>query len=962
MPAKPIHRLFVLLASALLCGGTTAYAQETGTISGQVLDTSTGRPIAGASVMIVESDLAAAKSDVDGRFAVRNVPPGEHRVRITAPRYGSALIEKVVVAAAREAVVRANLTPAADSGVEVLEVVADVTESSEAAQLLKRKMAPTVSDNLGAESISKTPDADAAEVVTRIPSVTIKDGSFIVVRGLGDRYNAALMNTGRLPSTDPTRRVVPLNLFPSDFIESISLVKSYTPDLPGDFAGGLVDLRLTDPPLERKASFGLSTGLNTATTFQKFEQYDSCGAADWFGFGVHCRETPSGFPSRDQIRQIFSSGSDLQRRRLVDSLPQNWNLQNIDAPPDLGADVQYGDTWGDLGLNFAATYSAKHRARSDEIIGTLKSDAEEGKFAFVYDRSTFDTTLGSILSAKYQLSPQHRFSARTIFNRSSKDDVLHAVEPGVDENLGPIIPRSAIYTADQLLFGQISSQHDLGKVDVDLMASLGYTTRDQPDGKFLLQQDLNSNQIYEWVIGTSGSGQRFFNELDETLQEYRADFSLPFVATIPVADTTLGGSGLLKAGAGILERDRDFKMLILNNRIAGGSTDILNNLDLETISADELFTPLNYGDGGLALVPVPGAENERFLASQSIYAGYLMADVPILAERLRLIAGARLEYSYIFVIGALPTEAVRQPINDLDVLPAVNLVYSLTDTSNLRFAYSKTVSRPEFRELNPAIIPTAPGQRQFRGNPSLTSAEIQNLDLRWEWFLSPLELLSLSFFYKDLTNPIELTALASATGIVETRTNAEIATAWGFELEARKNFNFLVPYARRIEQLGRFAYALADVELSLNATYVESEVSGLRPIPGFPVLLNTNPNRPLTDQAPFVINTALQYEHYNWGVFRLLYNTVGETIVAAGTSQDESMLDDIKQQRRDQVDFVWLRDWAPFGHRIKTKLAVENITNDDFLETQRIISADQNFVSGRYFTGVTFKLGATYEF
>ncbi len=960
MRVRPFVRWFSAIVIAV-CSATISFGQPTGSISGRVLDSSNGRPLAGAVVTVLDADMPTARTDSDGRFGLSEVPTGEYRLRISAPRFGATIVEKVLVEESREASVRTSLSPQADTGIEVLEVVADVTESSEATQLLKRKMAPTVSENLGAESISKTPDSDAAEVVTRIPSVTIKDGSFIVVRGLGDRYNSALLNRGRLPSTDPTRRVVPLNLFPADFIESISLVKSYTPDLPGDFAGGLVDLRLTDPPIERVASIGLSTGYNTESTLRDFDTYSGCGTADWFGFGADCRDRPSDFPSAPDLQRINSSGTVLQQRRVASSLQHNWDIGSTTAPPNFGGDVQFGDTWGKFGLNFATTYDTKHRVRRGETVGTLKSDSEEGRFQFLYDRSTFETSLGSILTAKYQISSQHRINARALYNRSAKDEVLNAIEPGLDENQGLLLPQSSTYIADQLIFGQVSSHHDFGFLDADLLASVGQTTREQPDGKFVVRQDLQNDGIFSLLINTAGSGTRFFSDLDETLQEYQVDFSLPFDSSLPLWGSQLGGAGLFKFGAAYLFRDRDFKLLTLTHRQSGG-TQILGNLDLATATPDEVFDPLNFGPGGLIMQAVPGAENERFQSSQSVSAGYVMADMPIIPDKLRLIGGARLEHSYIFVIGALPTGPIRQPINDIDVLPAVNLVYSLTDNSNLRFAYSQTVSRPEFRELNPAIIPTSPGARQFRGNPTLTSAEIQNLDLRWEWFLSPLELLSVGVFYKDLKNPIELSAVPGVTGVIETRTNADEAIAWGVEFEMRKNFNFLVPYARRWRALGRFAYALADVELLFNGTLVESEVSGLQPIPGFPELTITNENRALTDQAPFVINTALQYEHFDWGIFRVLYNTVGETIIAAGTRQEVSVLDDIKQQRRDQVDFVWLRDWRPFGHQVKSKLSIENITNDDFLETQRIISVDQDFVSGRYFTGVSVNLGVTYKF
>ena len=947
---------------------THASAQETGSISGRVFDASNGRQLMGASVVVVGSGAAGA-SDTDGRFAITDIPPGEYEVRASKPLYGAAVVENVVVKGGESTDVRFSLTPKADAGIEVLDVTADIKESSEATQLLKRKMAPTVSDNLGAESISKTPDSDAAEVVTRVPSVTIKDGSFLVVRGLGDRYNAALMNRGRLPSTDPTRRVVPLDLFPADFIESLTLVKSYTPDLPGDFAGGLLDIRLTDPPLEPTASFGISTSVNTATTFDSFGTYEGCGASDWFGFGVHCRELAGGFPTREELINLNSTGTDLQQRQVASTLPLNWNVRSKTAPPNFGADLSLGNSWGPVGVNLAATYGTSHQFRN-ESSGVLKN---EGSFIdYGYERSTFETTLGGILTSAYRLSTDHRFNFRAVFNRSSEDETLVATRPGLEENIGILFPTNTRYTADQLAFAQITSQHHLGPVDIDLLAAFGTTTRDTPDSKLTVRrvsdESGDTNEPPALLFGgASGSGRRFFSKLDETLQEYSADVSYPYGAPLPLIGKWAGRNTLFKSGASYLTRNRDFKLRQFNYRLPGP---IINALDPTQITPDGLFGPQNIGRAGFRLTPSETPESARFRASQEIAAGYLMVDLPIIENKLRLITGARVEYSYIFVIGAVADGPLRRPIQDLDILPAANLVYSLGDRSNLRLAYSKTVSRPEFRELNLALLPTAPGERAFRGNPDLISSSIQNFDIRWEFFPSALELVSFGFFYKDLENPIELSAIPAATTVIETRTNAEKATAWGIEFESRKNFNFLVPLLRRWEPIRPYISFLADVELTLNTTFVESEVSGLLPVRGFDLTV-TNQNRPLTDQAPFIVNAALQYDSYRWGTFRALYNTVGETIVAAGTSSGPAArFDDIVSKRRDQVDFVWLRNWEVFGQRLKTKLSIENITNDDFTETQDLLAPEGSesagplttFVTNRYHEGVTLGLSLTYDF
>jgi hypothetical protein len=412
--------LISIMALVFALPRSSAFAQEAGTISGRVLDTSTGRPVIGASVRPVGLD-AGDDTDLDGTFIIRNVPAGTYELRITAPLYTVSKLTGVVVEKGKEARINAILTPKVDTGIEVVEITADVTESSEATQLLKRRMAPTVSDNLGAESIAKTPDSNAAEVVTRVPAVTIKDDKFIVVRGLNERYSGAILNRSRMPSTDPNKRVVPLDLFPADFVESLSIIKSYQPDLPGDFAGGLVDIQLKSPPQEWTASVSVSTSVNTETTFGKFNTYDSCWE-DWFGFGDACRELPGNFP--DQLQSLDLTTP--QMRSLVASLPENWNLETRKAPPSFGIDGSFGGAVGPFSFNLAAIYNTSHQRLVDDLVRGFPNRTEldrDGGDTFVYDRSTFETRLGAIFTSELRISHEHKLSARALYNRKSEDEV-----------------------------------------------------------------------------------------------------------------------------------------------------------------------------------------------------------------------------------------------------------------------------------------------------------------------------------------------------------------------------------------------------------------------------------------------------------------------------------------------------------------------------------------------------------
>ena len=359
--------------------------------------------------------------------------------------------------------------------------------------------------------------------------------------------------------------------------------------------------------------------------------------------------------------------------------------------------------------------------------------------------------------------------------------------------------------------------------------------------------------------------------------------------------------------------------------------------------------PLTFEDNSMP--------SDTFTASQEVAAGYGMVDLPLVADTLRFVGGVRVEYSFIKTDGFLAFQGNtpgNARINDLDPLPGVNFIYTPRSDMNVRYSVSETVSRPEFRELNPTEFVVAIGQRAFVGNPNLVETHIVSNDLRGEWFFTPLELASASFFYKNLNKPIELVAISSTSMELDTPANAESATLWGFEFELRKNFGFLADYASRWEPMKPVAPELYNVQFLSNVSVVQSNATGLDvpTQPNLPPPVVTNSNRPLVGQANYVINAALEYQNANWGVFRLLYNTVGQYIVAAGVDG----LPDIEQQPRNQLDAVWITQFSPFGVPLTGKVGVENILNDRYLQTQ----GDQ--VTNRYLAGAKFTFGVSYTY
>lgn len=931
-----------------------------GSIIGTVLDGASARPLVGATVAV--DGGGRETTDVNGRYRLF-VAPGIYRLRVSAAGHSAATVENVRVEEGRSTRADASLAPASRAasraGVEVVEVTADVTESTEATQLLKRKMAPTVSDSLGSDAISKTPDSSAAEVVTRVPAVTIKDDKFIIVRGLGERYSSALLNGSRLPSTDPNRRIVPLDIFPADFIESLNIIKTYTPDLPGDFSGGLIDIKLAEPPLHLTYGVNLSLSFNTETTFQDYDTYDGFWQ-DWLTFGDGPRQLPAAYDP-------FLTGAGFnptttQMRQLVASQPLNWNIFDATAPPNLNVDAYVGDTWGPFGFNLAGAYGWSYQARRDETLNGFQSDDQirsGGGERFTYDRSTVETQLGAVLSSRYQVNTEHQLFARALVNRQGIDEVLSG--SGTDFSNEAEVTQfatSSQYTANQLGMGQLEGAHHFRLLDVDWRASWAPSTQEQPDTKyFVYTQSKTDPQPPELnVIRTSQvqPPQRTYTSLDEFLQDYYVDVIVPFRTRLPFTDVWDGLAAQLKTGANYTLRDRTFTFLSFRD----SGTALASQLDL-TQQPNAILVPSNFSTNGPLVLGLSG--DEPFDASQEIAAGYGMVELPLIEERLRFIGGARLEYSYLTTRARQRTSGFTTTIlNDLDPLPSASLVYTPRDDMNVRGVFSQTVSRPEFRELTPTQFPTLPGERTLQGNPFLVSTNITNYDLRWEWFFSPLELVSASVFYKELEQPIELVTAVETSALIDTYVNYDNASLWGVELEARKDFNFAVPYLRRVSWLKTVAPALADVQLLVNASIIDSETSEQFTRPPNFVIAPVPGTKPLQGQSPYVINASLEYEHYQWGVFRLLYNTVGPTIAAKGVDVSPGapggVLPDIETQPRNQLDFVWLGEVTMFGTPFSAKFAVENILNDVFLETQG------SQVTNRYRTGLTFSTGLTYSF
>jgi hypothetical protein len=730
-----------------------------------------------------------------------------------------------------------------------------------------------------------------------------------------------------------------LDLFPGEFLDSIAIVKSYSPDLPGDFSGGLVKLDLRDLPEQLTYNVGVSVGGNTQTTFQDFLTYDGSNA-DYFAIG-------------GQERELELPGFDLnfpddRRFAVARTFKNDWTPETSQAPPNFGANFSIGNTIGPFGIQFGALYLDEWLTRPNQIRrqfgnnGTIDDPDIGVRDDLTGDSGFFQSRLGGVLTLSYKPSDHHELSLRTFTYQNARDEAT--VRNGFLNQAVETPVRTTVirYVPENLSYGQLGGKHQLASwLQADWRSVLSQTTRDEPDTRFT-QYKFIPAQGFTFTNDQNRGGFRFTNSTTEWLTDSALDLTVPFKTRLPFTDVWSDLPAKFKFGPAYSYRSREFDQRQFLYQPDKDAVDL-------TQPPEVILAPSNLLPGIVDIEELTDIE-DHYEATQEIIGGYGMFELPIIRDRLRVMGGVRTEYSLIRLDTGL---IASDPAKDcggqdecfrrfrrktLDPLPAVSLIYSPIDDMNLRLSYGESVARPEFRELAPSRFPTDPGDREVRGNPELVQTEIKSYDVRWEWFFSPLELVSLGFFYKDLKGPIEPVTIANGTAAIDSWVNGGDATLLGVEVEGRKNFGFVHERLRPLSLITNVTWADSAV------TVPNQRVLGLTTL--------TNPEeRRLVGQAPFIVNGGLDYTQPDVLTARLLYFTAARSINSAGFNG----LPDIFLERRDQLDAVLivpLKRWI--GFPVNAKLAAENILNDPYTWTQGAVTQQ------RYTNGVKFTLAINY--
>lgn len=892
----------VCLFLGLLSTALPLSAQSKGKIVGTVIDEYNGMTLPICPVEVVGTETVAY-TELDGKYTLE-LDPGSYEIKVTFPAYEEKVVPVEVVAGQTQSVdIVLGLVRFKEEVLVTAEAATPELFTS-AAQLVERKKSNVIADNLAREEMSKNADSSAASAMQRVTGLSVVDNQYVFVRGLGERYSNTLLNGAVMPTTEPDKKVVPLDLFPASLLDSIQVIKSYTPDKPADFSGGLVQIEPRNFPESRALNIGMSLGSNSQTTMDPYLAYPG-GSRDWLGFDDGARALPGVIPDEKVVRGtplIPGRGFTPQEMETFGkSFANTWEPRTGNSA---NPNQSYSMVWGDSGEKLGGIVSLSYKNGNqyvEEERNFYKVSNEDIALQNEYDFkiSTNKTQLGLVGNLSYHFSPTNRIAWENFYSHNSKNETR--VFEGFNKDIRTDIKNSRLYWIEEGIFSsKFSGQHfvqSMSNSQIDWRFTYSRANRDEPDLREVLYEYRPS--VDEFVLADeSQSGFRMFNGLDDFVYDLAGDWS--------VFSTQWSGlPTMYKFGAQVTDRDRDFSSRRF--RFAPRNT---IGVDLSQ-PPEVLFSEQNLsGTRPVFELNEETRNTDAYTADQRIYAGYGMVDLP-LADDWRFVGGVRVESSKQNVLTFDPFNAARPPIesslDNTDILPGLNIIYRLNDRMNVRGGYSQTVNRPEFRELAPFEFTDVVGGRAVVGNPDLRRALIRNVDVRWEWFPSGSEVIAASFFYKDFTDPIERVVQATAQ-LRTSYQNALGAVNKGFEVEARKN-------------LGQWVFTAA------NYTFVDSAIELERGT----AQVQTSLDRPLAGQSKNVFNGIFEF-HIPEGraisglSIRLLYNFHGDRITDVGSLG----LPDIIEEGRGRFDLVALYRY----NQLVFRFSADNLNDPEHLYTQ----------------------------
>ncbi len=900
---RALQSLSFLCLSLVLPVLAGAQAPTTGRIVGRVIDAATGTGLADAGVQVVGTTIGTM-SGVDGRFAVGNVPAGTVTIQVRRIGYTPKTITGLYLEPGKTLQQDVSLAQATVQ-LTAQVVTAEAERGSVNDALDAQRSATGIVSAVTAEQMGKSPDGDAAKAVQRVSGVTVQDGKSVFVRGLGERYTVTSMNGARLPSPEPEKRYVPLDLFPSGLLQSINVAKSFTPDLSGDFSGASVDIRTREYPAQRQVTFSSSVGYNDAATGKDVVTAPTVGQ-EWLGFGGAERSLPSGLRSAAAVSTLTTREA---VNGAINSLRNAWTPQLRTGAPNGSFGVSVGGQDPVLGVRLgyvgSLTYANSQEIQQDHY---QANPIQQGGVPVVAESWRGQTgvrsaTWGGVLNLSTLLGNGSLITLNNTFTRSADNEARRSEGSSFAFGGGNIQRMTLRFVERSIRSTQLAGEHAIGTRNTVTwsLASAG-VTRAEPDRSDLVYAQFTPNGPYQWSDGNPDVARRTFSDLRESNWSGSLNYRLALGDGADAAAIKVGAtyratdrsafnrqfsiiSTLVPVGDAALPAER-----IFDGRYTSGTDDVFN---ISNVSADGVYD-----------------------AGEKLAAGYVMAELPFL-DRFRLIVGGRVEDADIRVSTALSNGGrFESRLKNTDLLPALVLNVRLTPTSQLRASASQTLARPEYRELSPVQYLEVVGGQITRGNETLVRTLIQNFDLKWEAFPNAGEVLSLGVFAKRFDKPIERIDISTGGQPFVSFFNAQSASNVGVEFELRK-------------ELGRIVRGLDRYAMFTNLTAMQSTIAL-----GAGESANTNADRAMMGQAPWVANVGLSRTGDRGSSLTLLYSAVGPRIYSAGTVP----YPDVEEATRHMVDLS-LR--LPVTGSIEMAMDLRNLLDAPFRLTQGPVTREE---------------------
>jgi TonB-dependent receptor len=953
---KKLYFTFALLFTL----SSSLLAQNKGFISVKVYDASLGEDLIGATV-VLSGTTNGAITDIEGNARIANLADGVYSITVSYVGYQTKTIEGIGVANGTSAPIQVSLD-SDDMTLEAVVVTAEAERSSEGALLTIQKKSPILFDAISSESFSKLGDTDAAAAVRRVVGVTIESGKYVYVRGLGDRYSKSTLNSADIPGLDPNRNSVQMDLFPSNLIDNIIVYKTFSPELPGDFSGGLVNVKTKDFPDRFTFQASAGTSYNTQTSLKNdFLSYDH-GNGNWLAKDDGTRAVPGlvksygtdvqAFPqpyinSSNEINAVTQSFGQHQFEPVAMTAPLNQTF-SVSLGNQLNAGrVPVGFIGGlTYNRNFS-NFSSGHITRYLPITSSDEDLERNVKVDLNDHQSVDETTFGALANISAKITPNNKIGVNLMYNKAGTDETRYQIggTNEVNDRISPydqLYSRTIHYTERQLTNAQINGSHvltGLNNLEVDWFSSLTKSKGDEPDIRFLNSistiRDPQELQDTTFLITNRSRPGRYFRTLDEQNLDNRANLKVPFQFRGRAAKFRFGGAYTFKQRE---YRESRYEYFVANNLLQtfdGDVSKIFNNDALQYV-----------GNGNDSYIINGTQLSNNYDAHQSVKAAYVLFELPLL-EDLKLNTGLRYEGTDMHVEDIKEDSDATKVSGDLksnDILPSINFTYALNDNSNLRLVYSKTLARPTFREFAPLVTFAFFSDPTQVGNPNLKRTEIYNYDFRWETFPNPGEYIAFSAFYKDFHNPIINTLNSKAGGdnnLEFQYDNVARGISSGLEFEFRKSLEFITP-------------ALSEFRFNFNGSYIYSRVNLASD--ELAVIRVWNPEasatRRMVNQSPYVLNAGIDYEGFENGWSGgLSFNVFGPRIRVL-----QLKLPFIEEKPRPDLSFTVQKK---FNNNLSGRFRASNLLNS--VHELYLNNNGEKFVFDSYTTGQTFSLSVSYK-